>query len=69
MLNPMAEAVLLIQRCFWVGTTDDPDAVIADHLPSDLWERGLIMLAACLVLLWVAQRVFTRLERGIPERL
>ncbi len=24
--NPIAEAVLLIQRCFWVGTTDEPGA-------------------------------------------
>lgn len=69
LLNPVAEAVLLMQRCFWVGTVEDPQPLIESHLPGDLWERGFIMLGVCLVLLWVAQRLFTRLERGIAERL
>jgi ABC-2 type transport system permease protein len=32
-------------------------------------ERGVITLGACLVLLVVAQRIFTRLENKLPERL
>ena len=31
--------------------------------------RGLITLVACLVLLWLAQRFFSRLENKFPERL
>ncbi len=69
MLNPVTEAVLLMQRCFWVGTVEDQDALIRDHMPADLWERGFIMLGVCLALLWASQRLFTRLERGIAERL
>jgi len=69
LLNPLAEAVLLMQRCFWVGTTEDPDVTIAEHLPDDLWERGLIMFGLSLVLLVLAQLWFTRLERRVPERL
>ena len=69
LLNPVAETVLLFQRAFWVGTTDDPEYFTEHHLPPDLFERGLIMLVIMLVLVWVSQRVFTRLERGVPERL
>jgi ABC-2 type transport system permease protein len=66
LFNPVAEAVLLYQRAFWVGTTDDPEYIAEHHLPSDLWERGVVML---LALLWLAQKMFTRLEQGVPERL
>lgn len=67
--NPMAEVVLLIQRGFWTGTTSDPDATAAEHLPDHLFTRGLVMLAIALLLLVLAQRVFSRLEARVPERL
>ena len=67
--NPMAEAVLLFQRGFWVGTTADPEATIADSMPDRLFTLGFIHLGVALVLLGVAQLVFTRLENKIPERL
>lgn len=69
LLNPVAEAVLLIQRGFWVGTTSDPDETIATHLPEDLWSRGFVMLGVSVVLLVVAQVWFSRLESKVPERL
>ncbi len=69
LLNPLAEAVLLMQRGFWVGTTSDPDATIAEHLPGDLFLRGGLMLLAALVFLGVAQWAFSRLEAKIPERI
>lgn len=68
MANPLAEAVLLMQKFFWQASTDDPSKY-EDHFPTDLWERGFIMLGACLVLLWFAQRLFARLESKFPERL
>lgn len=68
MANPLAEAVLLMQKFFWQATTDDPGKY-ADHFPADLWERGFIMLAVCLALLWFAQKLFARLESKFPERL
>ncbi len=43
--NPIAIAVLLVQRCFWVPTTSDP----SDHrgaMPDHLFERGFVALAA-----------------------
>ncbi len=67
--NPIAEAVLLIQRCFWTGTTKNPDATVATGMPDHLFTRGFIMLGISVILLGVAQVVFTRLENKFPERL
>jgi ABC-2 type transport system permease protein len=69
LLNPVAEAVLLTQRCFWTGTNSDPEAAVAEHLPADLYGRGVIMLVVSLVLLVLAQLWFSKLERRVPERL
>lgn len=69
LLNPLAEAVLLVQRCFWVGTTSDRDVTIAEHLPDDLWSRGLIMLGVSAVFLVLAQLWFSKFERRVPERI
>ncbi len=67
--NPMAEAVLLFQRGFWVGTTQDAEMTVAEHMPDNLFILGFIHLGAALLLLGLAQVVFTRLENKIPERL
>ena len=58
-----------MQRCFWVGTTSDRDATIAEHLPDDLWSRGLIMLGVSAVFLVLAQLWFSKFERRVPERI
>ncbi|MGZ5398615.1 MAG: ABC transporter permease, partial [Nocardioides sp.] len=62
-------AVLLFQRCFWTGTTSDPEATVLEHLPADLFPRGFIMLGISLVCLVLAQLWFTKFERRVPERL
>lgn len=73
--NPVAEAVMLIQRGFWYPTCAPNcavDPVTGESLPnfvSDLYSRGLIMLGIGLVLLAVGQFVFSRLEKSVPERL
>jgi ABC-2 type transport system permease protein len=67
--NPITDAVLLMQRAFWVGTTDNPSETEATHLPDYLFTRGFIALGASLVILVLAQLVFTRFENKIPERL
>jgi ABC-2 type transport system permease protein len=69
LLNPIAEAVLLVQRCFWSGATPDPAKTVRQDLPAHLFEIGLAQLAAGLVLLLVAQLVFSRLEGKFAERL
>ncbi|KRE92957.1 hypothetical protein ASG76_16070 [Nocardioides sp. Soil774] len=73
--NPVAEAVMLIQRGFWIPTCDGPcvvDPLTGAELPEfvgDLYSRGLVMLVIGLVLLAVGQFVFSRLEKTVPERL
>ena len=67
--NPIANAVLLVQRAFWVGTTDNPEKTAAEELPNLLFERGLLMLGISIVVLALGQVVFRRLEDRIPERL
>jgi ABC-2 type transport system permease protein len=77
--NPIADAVLLVQRCFWVPTTSDPAAVATPvtaqgatdvaAMPDHIFERGLIALAVAFVLLVIAQRIFARYENKMPERL
>ena len=65
--NPLAEAVLLMQRAFWAPTLEPSE--YAHEFPADLWERGLIQLFFCVLLLFLAQRIFARLEGKFPERL
>jgi len=78
--NPIAEAVLLFQRGFWITTVSDEDALEAKsewgfkpglhaNFPDDLYVRGLIMLGIAAVFLVFAQWVFTRLDDKIPDRL
>jgi ABC-2 type transport system permease protein len=69
LLNPLAEAVLLNQRMFWVGATEDPEATIATNLPEHLFAIGFAHLGVAILVLGVAQLVFSRLESQIAERL
>lgn len=66
--NPIANGVILFQQLFWVPTVG-PDAEFPAVMPDFLFTRGLIVLAACLVLLAFAQWTFTRLEGKFAERL
>jgi len=68
LLNPLADAVLMFQRAFWVGTVPPGhDAVKA--MPDNLILNGFIILGISLLVLALAQLVFSRLENKIPERL
>ncbi|MCL2465439.1 MAG: ABC transporter permease [Micrococcales bacterium] len=69
LLDPLAEAVLLFQRAFWVGTTDDRAYTIATQLPDHLLTRGCVFVGVSAVILVIAQVIFSRLENKIPERL
>lgn len=67
--NPIADAVLLFQKAFWVGTTSDPAAFEATHLPSNLWAYSGLAVAISLVMLGIGQFIFSKTENRIPERL
>lgn len=78
MANPIAEAVILMQKCFWWGVVPAHNKN-GDHLvvgktrtlefPPDLWVRGVIMLFVSMVLLYLCQRFFSRVEGKFPERM
>ena len=53
---------------FWVPTVPE-GSDLPPVMPDDLMTRGLVVLAVCLVLLALAQVVFTRLEAKFAERL
>lgn len=68
--NPLTQAVLLLQKCFWVPTCpDDPMCSGPDAMPPDLFERGFIMLGVGVVFLLLCQLAFARLESKFAERL
>jgi ABC-2 type transport system permease protein len=68
LFNPLSIAVLLVQRAFWTGT--EPDLNLeATELPDHLLERGVLFIVISAILLVIAQLVFTRFEKRVPERL
>jgi ABC-2 type transport system permease protein len=69
LLNPITEAVLDLQRAFWVGATSHPARTAAQDMPPHLMMLSLRALLISLVVLAFAQSMFSRLERRIPERL
>lgn len=72
LLNPLADAVLLFQRAFWVGVPAEghtKSEIMATHLPDNLLLLGLAMLGVGLVMLVGAQLIFSKLDNKIPERL
>ena len=69
LLNPIADAVLLMQQAFWVGTTNDPTLTHASHIPEHLWAFSLLALGVSALMLVLGQFIFRRFENRIPERL
>jgi ABC-2 type transport system permease protein len=67
--NPIADAVLLLQRCFWVGSTPHPAYTMHKHIPGSLFEFGFLALGISIVVLAIGQWVFSTLNKKIPERL
>jgi len=69
LLNPITEAVLDFQRAFWVGATSHPARTAVIDMPPHLFWLSLRALVISVICLVVAQMMFSRLERRIPERL
>lgn len=72
--NPVSVAVMLFQEAFWLPTVDDrglsrPGEYDALDMAPHLYERGLILLAVGVVLVWFAQKAFSRLESSFAEQL
>jgi ABC-type polysaccharide/polyol phosphate export permease len=61
--NPVTEAVLGFQRAFWAGG-EDPDNTI-----SNLALHMVVVLGVGVLVLWVCQRVFARLQANFAQEL
>lgn len=66
LLNPITLAVLGMQKALWVAGTTESTAA---NWPPDLGLRLLVALAIGLVLLWLSQRVFSRLQGNFAQEL
>ncbi len=62
LLNPVTNAVLGMQRAFWVAGTGQP-------MPDSLGLRLVVLLGIGLVLLWIGQQVFGRLQANFAQEL
>ncbi len=60
--NPVTLAVLGFQRAFWSAGSDTP---LPDHFALRLWTA----LGVSLVLLWLGQRLFTRIQGNFAQEL
>jgi ABC-2 type transport system permease protein len=67
--NPLAVSVLLMQRCFWAGTTKNVEFTLHNHFPHHLLMRGGIALLFGVAMVLVAQLIFSRLHNKIAERV
>ncbi|THG36054.1 ABC transporter permease [Glaciibacter flavus] len=63
--NPVTLAVLGMQKALWVAGSSDK----AQFWPDSLWLNMLTAIAVCLVLLWIGQRVFSRLQANFAQEL
>jgi ABC-2 type transport system permease protein len=64
--NPITLAVLGMQKALWVqGSAQSTVA----NWPGDLGVRMWIVLAISLVLLWISQRIFSRLQGNFAQEL
>lgn len=62
--NPVTLGVLGLQRGLWAAGADNPA-----NWPADLGVRMLVSFGVTLVLLWISQRVFTRLQGNFAQEL
>jgi ABC-2 type transport system permease protein len=67
--NPVTLAVLGMQKALWAAGSRETDGVSAQVWPDDLGLRMTVAVAIGLVLLWLAQRVFARLQSNFAQEL
>ncbi|MGZ4448650.1 MAG: ABC transporter permease [Nocardioides sp.] len=72
--NPIADAVIMFQRAFWVTVPGGKEQITTHSstgpaMPQHLFHHGAIAVVVSAVVLLIAQLVFSRLENRIPERL
>lgn len=77
LLNPMTNAVLAFQRAIWsagsqtvnLGTEDAPIIVGPQPWPGHMELRLLLIFLVGVVLVWIAHRIFRRLEGNFAQEI
>ncbi|MFC5930753.1 ABC transporter permease [Cryobacterium melibiosiphilum] len=64
--NPVTLSVLGMQKALWLAGTTESTAV---NFPPDIAVRLWVSLGISIVLLWLAQRVFSRLQGNFAQEL
>ena len=76
--NPISVAILAFQKAMWAAGSEERPGLDADGLPIviqpqpwpvDLDLRMLIMFVVGLLFLWLAQRVFSRLQGNFAQEI
>lgn len=68
LLNPITIVIMGMQKGLWeAGTTATGD--LAQYWPPDLELRLLLTLGGSVVLLWLGQRIFSRLQGNFAQEL
>ena len=68
LFNPVTIAMISVQRALWAGGVEG-SGKFAQSWPDNLDLRLLIAFGASCVLLWLAQRVFARLQGNFAQEL
>lgn len=63
--NPVTIAVLAFQKAFWIAGTPQVGTVYPAHF--EYWIAGDLVVA--IILFWIAQRVFTRLQGNFAQEI
>lgn len=66
--NPVTLGVIAMQKALWAAGSD-PESPLPQEWPDHLELRLLIALLVSLVLLWIAQRIFARLQGNFAQEL
>ena len=66
--NPVTIAVISMQRSLWAAG-DEATGAFAQTWPENLELRLLVMLVVSVGLLWLAQRIFNRLQGNFAQEL
>jgi ABC-2 type transport system permease protein len=76
--NPFNVAVMMNNRAFWITSfpqnpktpnVDPIKAGVQAEMPGHLFERGLIVLVAGVVFVFVAQLIFSRVDGRFADKL
>ncbi|WP_245992034.1 ABC transporter permease [Mycetocola lacteus] len=67
--NPITLCIVSMQRALWRAGSVETDPKLIQHWPENLELRLLITLGISIVLLWLAQRLFARLQGSFAQEL